>query len=104
MNGGKPAHEVAMPANREREAYEYATRVCGRLPRCVQECREAAKVSRYGLQKNCGVSRDTIGDIENGETVPTLFWAARMAYGMGLTLTEFVGKLEGGEDKETGRI
>jgi DNA-binding XRE family transcriptional regulator len=76
-----------MPANREREAYEYATRVCGRLPRCVQECRECAHLSRYSLQKSCGVLRDTIGDIENGETVPTLFWAARMAYGKGLTLT-----------------
>jgi DNA-binding XRE family transcriptional regulator len=70
----------------------------------LQECREAAKVSRYGLQKNCGVSRDMIGDIENGETVPTLFWAARMAYGMGLTLREFVAKLEAGEAQETGRL
>jgi DNA-binding XRE family transcriptional regulator len=60
----------------------------------LQECREAAKVSRYGLQKNCGVSRDTIGDIENGETVPRLFWAARMAYGLGMTLKEFVEMLE----------
>ncbi|MBK8094497.1 MAG: helix-turn-helix transcriptional regulator [Verrucomicrobiaceae bacterium] len=85
-----------MPSNREREAFEYATRVCGRLPRCVQECRECAHLSRYGLQKCCGVSRDTIGDIENGETVPTLFWAARMVYGMGLTLTEFVERLEAG--------
>lgn len=90
-----------MTSNREREAYEYATRVCGRLPRCLQECREAAKVSRYGLQKNSGVSRDMLGDIEDGESVPTLFLTARMAYGMGLTLTKFVAKLEGDEDKKT---
>ena len=87
-----------MPANREREAFEYATRLCDRLPRCLQECREAAKVSRYGLQKNCGVSRDMVGDIEEGESVPTLHLAARMAFGMGLTLKEFVGKLEAGEE------
>jgi DNA-binding XRE family transcriptional regulator len=60
----------------------------------LQECWEAAKVSRYGLQKNCEVSRDTIGDIENGETVPRLFWAARMAYWLGITLKEFVEMLE----------
>jgi len=87
-----------MPSNREREAFEYATRVCGRLPRCLQECREAAKVSRYGLQKNCGVSRDMIGDIEDGESVPTFFLAARMAYGLGMTLKEFVAVLEADED------
>ena len=98
MNGGKPAHEVAMPANREREAYEYASRLCERLPRCVQGCREAAKVSRYGLQKNCGVSRDMVGDIEEGDSVPTLHLAARMAHGMGLTLTELVEKLEAEEE------
>ncbi|MFO1439823.1 MAG: helix-turn-helix transcriptional regulator [Verrucomicrobiaceae bacterium] len=87
-----------MPSNREREAFEYATRVCGRLPRCVQKCRECAHLSRYGVEKNCGVSRDMLGDIEAGDTVPTLFWAARMAYGMGLTLTEFVEKLEAGDE------
>lgn len=92
------AHQVAMPSNRESEAYEYATRVCGRLPRCLQECREAVKVSRYALQKNCGVSRDMVGDIEDGESVPTLFLTARMAYGLGMTLTEFVQKLETPQD------
>jgi DNA-binding XRE family transcriptional regulator len=60
----------------------------------LQQCREAAKVSHYGLQKNCGVSRDMIGDIEDGESVPTFFLAARMAYGLGMTLKEFVGMLE----------
>jgi DNA-binding XRE family transcriptional regulator len=83
-----------MPTNREHEAYEYARRLCERLPHCLQECRDGAHLSRYGLQKQCGVSRDTIGDVENGETVPTLFWTARMAYGLGLTLREFVEKLE----------
>jgi ribosome-binding protein aMBF1 (putative translation factor) len=82
----------------KREAYEYATRVCQRLPRVLQECREEAGLSRYMLQKKCGVSRDMMGDVENGETVPTLFVTARLAYGMGLTLTEFVEKLEASHD------
>lgn len=94
MNGGMPAHEVAMPANREREAFEYATRVCGRLPRCMQECREVARVSRYALQKDCGVSRDMIGDVENGDSVPTLFVLARIAFGLGLTLKQMVDRLD----------
>ncbi len=64
VNGGKPAHEDAMPANREREAYEYATRLCERLPRALQECRECAHLSRYGLQNGCGVSSDMLGDAE----------------------------------------
>lgn len=39
-----------------------------------------------------------VGDIEEGDSVPTLHLAARMAYGMGLTLTEFVEKLEAEEE------
>lgn len=95
MNGGIPTHEThVMPANREREAFEYATRLCKRLPRCLQECRECAHLSRYGLQKGCGVSRDMVGDVEHAESVPTLFVMARIAYGLGMTLTEFVEKWE----------
>jgi hypothetical protein len=41
---------------------------------------------------------ELIVDIESGETVPMLFWAARMAHGMGITLTEFVEKLEASQD------
>ena len=55
MNGGTPAHEtLVMPANREREAFEYATRLCERLLRYLQECRECAHLNGYGLQKGCG--------------------------------------------------
>jgi len=85
-----------MPANREREAFEYATRICAGLPRCLQECREQAELSRYALQKGCGVSRDMIGGIEAGESVPTLFLAARIAHGLGMTLKDLVARLEDG--------
>jgi hypothetical protein len=50
MNGGMLAHEDAMPSSREREAYAYATRLSGRFPLCLQECREEVKVNRYGLK------------------------------------------------------
>lgn len=85
-----------MPANREREAFEYATRLCERLPRCMQEQRERAHLSRYGLQKSCGVSRDMLGNVEHGDSVPTLFLAARIAYGLGMTLAELVAEMETG--------
>jgi ribosome-binding protein aMBF1 (putative translation factor) len=95
MNGGTLTHEtLVMPANREREAFEYATRLCERLPRALQECRECAHLSRYALQKGCGVSRDMLGDVEHGDSVPTLFVMARIAHGMGMTLTEFIEKWE----------
>lgn len=43
VNGGTPAHEDAMPVNREREAFQYATRLCERLPPGMHSCRELAK-------------------------------------------------------------
>jgi hypothetical protein len=55
VNGGIPTHETLfMSANWKREAFEYATRLCKRLPRALQESRECAHLSRYGLQKSCG--------------------------------------------------
>ena len=47
-----------MPAS-----YDYAERLCRRLPRRLQEQRENAGLSRYALEKRTGVSRDMIGDI-----------------------------------------
>ena len=54
-----------MPAS-----YDYAERLCARLPRVLQELREAAGLSRYALEKKCGVSRERIGCIESGDSIP----------------------------------
>ena len=51
-------------------------------------------MSKYALAKKAGVSRDMVGCIEEGESIPTLHVSARLAYGVDLTLTEFVGPLE----------
>ncbi|MBL9116119.1 MAG: helix-turn-helix transcriptional regulator [Verrucomicrobiaceae bacterium] len=83
-----------MPDNRERDAFEYATRLCEELPHFLHDCREGAHLSRYALQKSCGVSRDMLGNVEHGQSVPTLFVLARIAYGNRMTLTEFVRQLE----------
>ena len=75
-------------------AHDYAERIRARLPRRLQELREAAGLSKYALAKKSGVSRDMVGCIEEGESIPTLHVSARLAYGVDLTLTEFVGPLE----------
>lgn len=79
------------------EAHDYAERIRARLPRKLQELREAARLSMYALWQKCGVSRDMISRIEGGESIPTLHVSARLAYGVDKTLTEFVGTMEDGE-------
>ena len=54
------------------EAHDYAERIRERLPRRLQELREAARLSKYALWQKTGVSRDMIGCIEAGESIPTL--------------------------------
>ena len=39
------------------EAHDYAERIRARLPRRLQELREAARLSMYALRMKCGVSR-----------------------------------------------
>ncbi len=77
------------------DAHDYAERIRDRLPRRLQELREACGLSMYALWMKCGVSRDTISRIEGGESIPTLHVAARLAHGVEKTLTEFVEPMEG---------
>ena len=51
-------------------------------------------MSKYALAKKAGVSRDMVGCIEGGESIPTLHVSARLAHGVEVTLTEFIGPLE----------
>ena len=51
-------------------------------------------MSRYALEKRAGVSRDMIGDIEHGDSIPTLHLAGRLVHGLGMWLRAFVRKLE----------
>ena len=78
-----------MPAS-----YDYAERICSELPRRLQEERENVGMSRYALEKCTGVSRDMIGDIEHGDSIPTLHLAGRLVHGLGMRLWKFVSKLE----------
>lgn len=83
-----------MSAPGKKAAHDYAERIRARLPRRLQERREAAGLSRYALGRKTGVSRDMIGCIEAGKSIPTLHVVARLAHGMDISLMEFVGQLE----------
>jgi transcriptional regulator with XRE-family HTH domain len=45
------------------DAHDYAERIRERLPRRLQELREAAGFTKYGLARESGVSREYIGKL-----------------------------------------
>ena len=55
-----------MPSNDSHEAYDYAERIRERLPRRLQELRERCGLSKYGLARESGVSREYLGKIKGG--------------------------------------
>lgn len=75
-------------------ADDYAERIRARLPGQLAKTREAAGLKAYGLARRAGVSRDMIGEIEGGASIPTLYFAAKLAFAMGITLAEFIRRLE----------
>ena len=82
--------------NSQHEAHEYAERIRARLPGQLAKARVAAKMSRYRLEKNCKITDETIGQIEQGESNPSVCILAQICHGLGMTLTEFVALLEDG--------
>ena len=86
----------AAPDNHD--AYDYAERIRERLPRRLQELRERCGLSKYGLARDSGISREYIGKIERGSANPTLPVTAQISRGLGMTLTDFVSQLE--DDRE----
>ena len=76
------------------QAHDYAERIRERLPRRLQELREAARLSMYALWRKCGVSRDTISRVEAGETIPGVHVVARLAWGVEKTLEGFFSGIE----------
>lgn len=82
------------------EAHDYGERVRARLPRRLQELREAAGFTKYGLSRESGVSREYIGKIERGKANPTLPVSAQLSYGLGMTLEKFTHELEDEDDEE----
>ena len=87
-----------MPSNTN-QAYDYAERVRGRLPRRLQELRERCGLSKYGLARESGVSREYLGKIERGKANPTLPVTAQISHGLGMTLEQFTGELEDDDEE-----
>lgn len=67
------------------DAHDYAERIRERLPRRLQELREACGLSMYALWMKCGVSRDMISRIEGGESIPGVHVLARLTRPSGAT-------------------
>ena len=85
-------------ASRNYDAHDYAERIRERLPRRLQELREAAGFTKYGLARESGVSREYIGKIERGKANPTLPVSAQLSYGLGMTLEQLTHHLEDDDD------
>ncbi len=85
-------------ASRNHDAHDYAERIRERLPRRLQELREAAGFTKYGLARESGVSREYIGKIERGKANPTLPVSAQLSYGLGMTLEQLTHHLEDDDD------
>ena len=83
------------PAPSEHPAHAYAERIRARLPHGLRELREAAGLSRYGLEKTSGISREMIGRIERGDANPSVCVFGQLCFGIGLTVQEFFGHLKG---------
>jgi transcriptional regulator with XRE-family HTH domain len=78
----------------DKEAYQYAERIRARIPRVLQAAREAMPVTKYTLAKRSGITREMIGRIEAGKAVPGPCVLAQICHTLGLTLSEFVRRLE----------
>ena len=59
--------------------YDYAERIRSRMSRRLQEVWVAARLKPYALALKAEVSWDIIGDIEKGESIPTLYLLARLS-------------------------
>ena len=50
-------------ASDNHDSYNYAERIRARLPRRLQELRERCGLSKYGLARESGVSREYLGKL-----------------------------------------
>src|SRR3712207_4500560 len=80
----------------DREATESATDAvsAGGLGARVGELRRGGGLTLEALAERSGVSRAMISKVERGEKNPTLVVAAKLAEGLGITLSEFAGTEE----------
>ena len=80
----------------QHEAHQYAERIRARLPVQLAKARDAAKMSRYRVEKNCKITLQTIGEIEREDSNPSVCILAQICHGLGMTFAEFAALLEDG--------
>ena len=73
---------ASAPDNHDAASRDSVERIRERLPRRLQELREACGLSIYALWLKCGVSQDEINLIEGGETIPGVRVLARLIRGL----------------------
>ena len=73
---------ASAPDNHDAASRDSVERIRERLPRRLQELREACGLSTYALRLKCGVSRDAINRIEGGETIPGVRVLTRLILGL----------------------
>ena len=66
----------------------YILWVCGRLKNRLEELRRARGIRQEELADTLGVSRQTIGSLENGRYNPSILLAFKIARYFGLTIEE----------------
>ena len=84
-----------MGDSKSRDAYQYAELIRARFPRLLQQAREAQGLTKYGLARESGISREHIARLERGETTPTIALAAQLSRGLRMTFAEFAARMEG---------
>ncbi len=68
--------------------------VCIALARVIRRQREARGLSKYALAKLAGISREMVGRIEAGSSVPTFDMAARICRVFHIPLAALVAEAE----------
>jgi transcriptional regulator with XRE-family HTH domain len=63
----------------------------------IRELRQEAGMSQEEFADRCGLHRTYIGSVERGEKAITIETAQRIVKALGVTLSQFFRKLEGGE-------
>lgn len=65
------------------------------LIKTLKSERTSRGLTHEKIAEKAGVSRQTLGKIENGLTNPTMLTMFRITNAMGMSLEEFVGKMKG---------
>jgi len=83
-----------MPATPNHEAFQFAECILAWQKRRLPDCgKPRAGLSKHGLARDAGLSREYIGRLERGVANPTIPVTAQRSHDIGMPLTEFVEQL-----------